>query len=354
MANGITLEHEELTLERAHKRKSTKITIAFHALLIILAFLYTCKHEKAADNQYAVAINFEEIIPPEPEKLEDFSESSNSHKASADEGAKSKDADKPEPIEQIEQTPLETKQPEVKLPKPTPTPPIPTDPVISETTVEEETDVTAVEDAMDIEEVELEPVPDPAPAPDPIPDPEPAPTKSKKPSIKDRLGDILKDVTKKGGSNSSDNPTGKPSRSGGTDGSGKGEKGDGPGASKGNDGDEGKGTGGPGNGAYDGSGRGVFGRKVIHRNFKEIMSVKFENQEGKKIVAKICVNRSGHVTFAELLDFETTAAIPDGKAGMKKVLKGFYGYRYEADRSAPEEQCGKLTFIIENINAFGG
>lgn len=350
MANGITLDHEELTLERAHKRKSTKITIAFHALLIILAFLYTCKHEKAADNQYAVAINFEEIIPPEPEKLEDFTESSNSHKASADEGAKSKDADKPEPIEQIEQTPLETKQPEVKLPKPTPTPPTPTDPVISETTVEEETDVTAVEESMEIEEVELEPVPDPAPAPDPIPDPEPAPPKTK-PSIKDRLGDILKDVVKTGGSNSSDNPDGKPSRSGGTNGTGSGEKGDGPGASKGDDGAEGKGTGGPGNGKYDGSGRGVFGRKVIHRNFKDILAVKFENQEGKKIVAKICINTSGHVTYAELLEFETTAIIPAGKE--KQVLKGFYGYKYEKDRSAPQEQCGKLTFIIENINAFG-
>lgn len=351
MANGITLNHEELTLERAHKRKSTKITIAFHALLIILAFLYTCKHEKSTDNQYAVAINFEEIIPPEPEKLEDFSESSNSHKSSDDEGAPKKDADKPEPIEQIEQVPLETKQPEVKLPKPTPTPPTPTDPVISETTVEEESDVTAVEDAMDIEEIELEPVPDPAPAPDPIPDPEPAPPKTK-PSIKDRLGDILKNSTKKGGSNSDEKPKGDPSRSGGTNGTGKGEKGDGKGASTGNDGDEGKGTGGSGNGKYDGSGRGVFGRKVIHRNFGDILAVKFENQEGKKIVAKICINRSGHVVFAELLEFETTAIIPAGK--QKQVLKGFYGYKYEADKTAPQEQCGKLTFVIENINAFGG
>lgn len=349
MAQEILLQHEEIALEREHKRKSTKITIAVHAVLLILAFLYTCKHEKATENQYAVAINFEEIIPPEPEKLEDFTESSNSNQASADEGAPKKDADKPEPIEKVEQTPLETTKPEVKLPKPTPTPPTPTEPVISETTTEEESEVTAVEEAIDIEEVELEPVPDPAPAPDPIPDPEPAPPKAK-PSTKDRIGSIL-DVFKKGGSASDEKPKGDPSRSGGTNGTGEGKEGDGKGASEGNDGDEGIGSGGAGTGKYDGSGRGVFGRKVIHRNFKDILAVNFENQEGKKIVAKICINRSGHVVFAEFLDFETSAIIPAGKE--KKVLKGFYGYRYEADPSAPEEQCGKLTFIIENINAFG-
>ena len=168
--------------------------------------------------------------------------------------------------------------------------------------------------------------------------------------MSDRIGNIL-DKFKKGGSASNDKDDGKPSRSGGTDGSGEGQSGDGPGASEGNDSDEGKGTGGPGTGTYDGSGRGVFGRKVIHRNFKDILSVGFENQEGKKIVAKICINRSGHVVFAELLEFETTAIIPAGKD--KKVLKGFYGYRYERDMSAPEEQCGKLSFLIENINAFG-
>lgn len=350
MAHEILLQHEEIALEREHKRKSTRITIAVHIVLLILAFFYTCKHEKSTENQYAVAINFEEIIPPEPEKLEDFSESSNSTKASADEGAKRKDADKPEPIEKVEQVPLETTKPEIKeIPKPTPTPPTPTEPVISETVTEEESEIEAVEEVIEVDEIELEPVPDPAPAPDPIPDPEPAPPKATE-SVQDRIGSIL-DVFKKGGSNSDDNPKGDPSKSGGTTGTGKGEKGDGKGASTGNDGDEGKGTGGSGTGKYDGSGRGVFGRKVIHRNFQDILNVKFENQEGKKIVAKICINKSGHVVFAELLEFETTAIIPAGK--QKQVLKGFYGYRYEADRSAPEEQCGKLTFVIENINAFG-
>lgn len=349
MAQDLTLEHEGLALEREHKRKSTRITIVVHIVLLLLAFFYTCKHEKAADNQFAVAINFEEIIPPEPEKLEDFSESSNSTKSSADEGAARADADKPEPIEKVEQTPLETTKPEPKLPKPTPTPPTPTEPVISETVTEDDTEIEAVEEAIEVEELDLEPVPDPAPAPDPIPDPEPAPPEAKQ-STTDRIGSIL-DVFKKGGSDSDEKPKGDPSRSGGTDGSGKGSEGDGKGASTGNDGDEGSGSGGSGTGKYDGSGRGVFGRKVIHRNFQDILNVNFENQEGKKIVAKICINKSGHVVFAELLDFETTAKIPSGKE--KQVLKGFYGYRYEADKSAPDEQCGKLTFVIENINAFG-
>jgi len=112
MAQDLLIQEEALL--REHKRKSTRITIGVHILLLLLAFFYTCKHEKAADNQYAVAINFEEIIPPKPEKLQDFTESSQSNKAKADEGAPRKDADKPDPIDKVKQTPLETTKPKVR------------------------------------------------------------------------------------------------------------------------------------------------------------------------------------------------------------------------------------------------
>ncbi len=353
MANDMVLRHEEVVQEKEHKRKGTKISFGIHLTLLVLAFFVKCNHEKVADNQYAVAINFEEIIPPEPEKLLDFSESSNSNKAQSTEGEARKDADKPAEIAELEQKVLETTKPPVELPKPipTPTPPTPTEPVISETVVEEEAEVTAVEEVMEIEEPELEPVPDPIPAREPMKEPDPTPPKAKK-STRDRLSDLLNKIPKSGGTKTDDKPSGEPSRSGGTDGTGEGSKGTGKGSdASGNDGDSGIGTGGAGKGAYDGSGQGVFGRKVIHRNFKDILAVNFENQEGKKIVAKICINQSGHVVYAELLEFETTAIIPAGKE--KQVLKGFYGYKYENDRSAPQEQCGKLTFLIENINAFG-
>lgn len=356
MANDMTLKHnsielDEELLDRARKRKSTRIAIGVHLLLLLLAFFLKCPHEDAADHQYAVAINFEEIIEPEPEKLEDFTESSNSTKSQSTEGAAKKTADKPAEIEQVDQKPLETTQPEVKTPKPTPTPPTPTEPILSDLVDEEETDVVAVEEEIDVDEVELEDVPDPAPDPEPVPDPEPAP--KTKTSILDRMGSIFDSKPKDGGSKDEGNPTGEPARSDGNDGgTGKGERGTGKGSDKtGNDGDSGVGDGGLGTGKYDGSGRGVFGRKVIHRNFKDILAVNFGNQAGKRIVAKICINKGGSVVYAELLDMETNAVIPPGKE--KQVLKGFYGYRYEPDPSAPAEQCGKLSFVLENINTLG-
>jgi len=358
MANDMTLNHqpiqvEEELLDRARKRKSTRIAIGVHLLLLLLAFFLKCPNDKAIDHQYVVAINFEEIVEPEPEKLEDFTESSNSTKSQSTEGAAKETADKPAEIEEVELKPLETTEPEIKEPKPTPTPtpPTPTE-IVSATLDDMETDVVAVEDEIEVEDAELEDVPEPAPDPEPVPDPEPAPKKNT--SILDKMGSVLDKIKPKaGGSKDEGNKKGEPSRSDGKPGgTGKGETGTGKGSDKsGNDGDSGIGSGGLGEGKYDGSGRGVFGRKVIHRNFKEILAVGFGNQEGKRIVAKICINKGGSVVYAELLEMETNANMT--KSQKKQVLKGFYGYRYEPDPTAPKEQCGKLSFVLENINTFG-
>jgi len=342
--------NNDIAIEKLHKRKGARISLIVHAVLLLLAVFMTCNYEKATDNQYAVAINFEEIIPPKPEKLVELKESSQSNKAKEKEGESRKNADKVSEIKDQETKPVETKRPEPKLPKPTPTPPTPTDPVVSETTVEEVEEVTATEEEIEIEEVELEPVPDPIPAPDPVPDPEPSAPDAKE-STKDKISRIL-DQFKKGGSDDQGNPDGDPSRSDGSDsGTGEGEKGDGRGNDEsGNDGDSGSGDGGAGEGEYDGSGNGVFGRRVIKRNIAEVLRVGFGNQENKRIVAKLCINRAGAVSFAEILNLETDAIIPRGKE--KQVLKGLYGYKYAPDPKAPKEQCGKLTVTLTNINTF--
>jgi len=340
----------ELALEREHRRKGNMVSFVFHIVLLVLAFFATCNYEKAIDNQYAVALNFEEIVPP---KLEEFKEASNSNKGQEKEGKARKNADKVAEIKDQATKTVETKRPEVKLPKPTPTPPTPTDPVVSETTFEDDTEITAAEEEIEIEDPEPEAIPDPAPEPEVVEvEPEPIPEPAKE-SVKTKIGKIL-DVIKAGGSDNQGNPDGDPSRSDGTDdGTGEGKSGDGAGRDKsGNDGDSGSGDGGAGVGEYDGSGNGVFGRRVIKRNITEILSVGFENQEGKLITAKVCVNRAGNVTYAELLDFETDAVIPRGKD--RDVLKGFYGYKYEPDPKAPAEQCGKLKVRLQKINAFGG
>lgn len=347
---NLAVERDDSAIERESRRKANTISFAFHAILLALAFFMTCTPEKAIDKQYAVALNFEEIIPP---KLEEFKEASNSNKAQEKEGAPRKNADKVAEIKDQQTKTVETQRPEPKLPKPTPTPPTPTDPVISETTIEDE-EITATEEEIEVEELEPEQIPEPIPEPTPVPepDPEPAPEPAVE-AVKDKIGKIL-DVIKSGGSDDQGNPDGDPSRSDGTDeGTGEGNKGTGAGRDEsGNDGDSGSGTGGGGVGEYDGSGNGVFGRRVIKRNIKGILAVGFENQEGKRIVAKFCVDRAGNVTYAELLDFETTAIIPAGKT--KTVIAGILGYKVEPDPKAPAEQCGKLKISLDNINAFGG
>jgi len=338
----------ELAIERTHKRKGTRISFIIHAVIILIAFFSTCNYEKPAEKQYAVAINFEEIIPP---KLEEMTEASNSNKGREAEGKPREKADKPAEIKDQQTKTVEVKRPEVKLPKVVPTPPTPTDPVISETTVEEETDVTAAEEEIEIDDLEPEQIPDPEPIEieEPVEE-EPAPEPAKE-SVKDKIGKIL-DVFKSGGSDDDGNPDGDPSRADGSkDGTGEGSKGTGDGADAGgNDGDSGVGTGGAGTGQYDGTGNGIFGRKVIKRNIDEVLSAGFANQENKLIVAKVCVNRAGNVTFGEILFDETTAELSNKKA--KIVLRGLYGYKYEPKNNAPEQECGKMKIRIKNISTF--
>ena len=100
---------------------------------------------------------------------------------------------------------------------------------------------------------------------------------------------------------------------------------------------------------YDPSGRGIFGRKIVHRNFSEILAIKFNKQEETRIVAELCINREGEVVSVELLE-ETTAIFSQDQE--KKIIEGIKGYRYSKDLSAPKVQCGKFKFIIERTNAF--
>ena len=321
-----------VAVERQYKRRGARISMIFHVLILIAAFLVKCNYEKAVENQYAVAINFEEI---------EFKPSANSNKATSTSGEARKKADPVSELEQKQTDQLETKQPEVKLPKPTPTPPTPTDPVISETTMED-SEVEAAPEEIEFDEPDLEPVPDPVP--DPVPEEAERPQPENRPSARDRIGKIL-DRLRGGGGEKSDNPEGEPSRSDGNDsGTGEGKNGTGKGADKGgNDGDSGVGTGGSGLGEYDDSGDGVFGRRVIYRNVKAIPMT-----TSGKVAVKVCINREGNVTYVELLEREST--IRDRNI-LKKTAEAAEGYRFEPDRTAPKEQCGKLTIVLD-INAF--
>ena len=88
----------------------------------------------------------------------------------------------------------------------------------------------------------------------------------------------------------------------------------------------------------------LLGRKVLYSNMKPVQSADYSQQIGKQLVANICINRLGNVIYAELLDSETTAIIPKGMR--KSVLKAFYSYRFEPNKTGPQEQCGQVRYEI--------
>lgn len=324
-------------LEQENKRKGMRISVIFHGVLIailMVGFMF-CEHtpQKAADNQYSIAVNFQEI---------EFTRetSSNSTKAKA---ASGKPKPKQDPITEIKKNKvdqIEVKKPTKPIPKPTKPIPKPSTPVVSEIVVEEETDVVAVEEEIEFEEPELEPEPIPEPEPEPVK--EPVETTNNKPQNTSKGKENSSDSEKQGTSPSTTN--------GPADGTGKGGNGDGPGRDAGgNDGDSGSGDGGIGTGEFDGSGNGVFGRKVIYRDIAAVLKAGFENQSGKKIVIDYCVNRLGLVTYAEINFDQTTAIVNNSQ--LKVVLKGISKYKVEPDPSAPKEQCGKMSIVLQEINA---
>ncbi|MBK8628408.1 MAG: hypothetical protein IPN86_23500 [Saprospiraceae bacterium] len=87
---------------------------------------------------------------------------------------------------------------------------------------------------------------------------------------------------------------------------------------------------------------GPFLRKIIYR---DLSAVKIPINFSGTVVFKVCVDRSGLVTYAEVLQDGST--IKD-KNTLKTYLKAATGYKYTADPTAPKQQCGKLKFTIDN------
>lgn len=101
---------------------------------------------------------------------------------------------------------------------------------------------------------------------------------------------------------------------------------------------------------YDDSGSGIFERKIVKRNWRELYEGGRQSKSNGKITVKICVDRAGDVRYTEILFDETTDTDP---SNLKRALKAAKGYKFQEDKSAPPEQCGKLVFNMD-INAFRG
>lgn len=321
--------YNTIAAEKANRSRSMRVSVVFHTLLLLIAFLYYFQVEVKdpdPDKPYRIFVEYT-----------NFEESSLSTYAHADVG---ESRPKSEEVELLAPKVLEhvvEQHPELEVPKPVVdikpvTPPVPE----VEETVVEESPVVVVESAQDFENEKpievpmVKPTPTP-PAPTPTP---PAPTPSTPaPTPPSTSGGNT------GGTAPGNNPA---SKTDGT-GSGKSNTGTGPGSDSGPDKTSGKANGEDGSGAYDGSGNGIFGRKVVKRNYADIPLTK-----SGKIAMKVCVDRSGNVTYVELLELETT--IRDREI-LRKTLIAAKGYKFEPDIKAPREECGKLNVILD-INAF--
>ncbi|MBC7885357.1 MAG: hypothetical protein H7X99_07770 [Saprospiraceae bacterium] len=93
---------------------------------------------------------------------------------------------------------------------------------------------------------------------------------------------------------------------------------------------------------FDKSGVGIFGRKMISRYFAPVNR---DLTVSGKISVKVCINTAGIVTYAELIQAETS--IKD-KEMLTSYLQAASGYKFQPDLTAPETQCGKLMFKIDN------
>ena len=109
------------------------------------------------------------------------------------------------------------------------------------------------------------------------------------------------------------------------------------------DGTEGKsiGVGEDGNGNYwgDFAGDGLFNRQVISR----ANVARLAEKEGK-VVINLCVNRNGDVVYTAV-DNANSTIVDSSIIAKSEICAG--QYIFDKDPTAPEEQCGRLTFVFK-------
>lgn len=92
----------------------------------------------------------------------------------------------------------------------------------------------------------------------------------------------------------------------------------------------------------DTSGDGLFGRKII---FRDTRFFKPSIYESGIIQVKLCINREGIVKYSEIQRDRTTIKNINT---LKSYLKASAGYKFQPSSEAPEFECGKISFRIDN------
>ncbi len=314
--------------EEENKKKSLWISVTIHILILLIALYPILKDDPTQniDKQYAVAITF------------DQSGQSNSFKGQAAEG---KQRPLNETVDRVRTAPMEeipNKNQEKSVPQPKvqmPTPQIPVAPAESDI-FEDESDIEAVEEVPEkVNEVPKQKVETKTK--------EQVKTTQNESDSPEEVEDVPSRVPAASNSPVSDkgNNSSSPSNKNGS-GTGQGKKGKGAGRDKsGNDSTSGIGTGGVGVGAFDGSGKGIFGRQPVSRPNRNELDL----DRSGKITFKICIDRKGRSTYVDVLRRGTT--IRD-KQIIKKAIDYVGRFIWEEDYSVAKEQCGKYTLKIGN------
>lgn len=275
--------------EKKNRKRGILIAFFFHAALVIFGLLpFLTREVKEPKYEKVVEIQFAQF-------------DSASKKADDKAGAKKKTEAKKRTEKKVKK--VEPKKKPTPKPKPQPkkrkpvvtnekskTPPVKTDPKPTKTE---------------------KPAPDPKPTPDPVEE------------VEESADDTeTTDATTKSDKDSAGTSA--------KDGKGKGDAGK----------DKGEGKSGAGKEGEDFQGTAIFSRKVIYRpDIKKIV------KKNGRIAINLCINREGRVIYVK---YDKEASTIRDTDNIRKTLEATKLYRFERDYSVPKEQCGKLTFIIEN------
>jgi outer membrane biosynthesis protein TonB len=335
MSNSITID------DNGKKRgKSMSMSFLLHALLLLIAFFLVLPNKPPVQDpplppEEVFLVNLDVPAFKQRAREIDFEESTKGTKGKAEEGAAAPNDPTPPPASTPSNNPTPASSPEVIKPSAPATLPT-TKPVISAPPISTKTE-------ENIPTVKPTPSTSTTTIPPKTSTTTTSPTKTTTTSTPTRTGT---NPDGGGAPNSNGSTVGTtPGRTSGKDGTGtgSGRTGTGGGATGGPDANEGEGNASTGTGAYDGTGDGVFGRKVI---FRDNNAAKLAMTTTGLVVIKICVNQAGIVTFAEVNNIETT--IKD-RSTLKNFLKAARNYKVQPDKTAPKEQCGKLSFKTNNV-----
>lgn len=322
-------------LEKSRKKKSWRISIGFHSILLILAFLLPLMISKPEPQPEIQIVTF------------NFRDNPSSGSKKAGGSPASREAGRTEANEAQQEIPAEA--------IPEPEAPAPVTEKIPEKAPPEI--LTAPNNEIPVPKVpKPEPYPEKVEVPETVPSKVPdvkTPSKKKSPidipvpkkaPPKTTTSDSDSDGNRNGEYDSAEDYFENSDYEGGGSGSGQGDadsgSGNGEGTGTGNATGDGNDDSGDGNGFGDGffDGVGALSRPVISKGDSKGYFV----EEGK-LVFRLCINREGRVIY---VSYDEEYSSITNKEVISKAQDDIMDYKFKKDYSAPKKECGRYTYIF--------